>query len=101
LLTEPYVDPFLMGNNGGPNGAGEVEINHLEYINLLIDKVALGVNVISTLDNIPGLDLLPPGIGTAEDAGIDYFESVRDQNNRQIDQLLQNMVPPSPTGGHQ
>jgi hypothetical protein len=51
---------------------------------------------------LPGIDLLPPGIGNAEDAGIDYFETVRDQNIGQIDQILQGMAPAAPstpTGG--
>ena len=81
---------------------GFSQIYTLEQENLTIDAVALGNESLSSLDNLPGIDLLPPGIGNAEDAGIDYFETVRDQNIGQIDQILQGMAPAAPstpTGG--
>ena len=92
-MTSQFMDPFLMNNT--PNGAALAEIYQLESTNLLIDQVALGNLSLSALDSVPGLNLLPPGINNAAGTGIDYFESVRGQNNQQIDQILQNMAPPS------
>ncbi len=89
-MTSRFTDPITM--NSAPNGATLAYINYLESINLNIDAVALGTGAYSILDSVPGLDL-PPGISDAADAGIDYFESVRNNNNVQIDQLLQNAVP--------
>jgi hypothetical protein len=81
--------PRMIGNAG----LTFLQINQLEQINLLIDNVALGNMSLSGLDHLPGLEL-PPGIGDAADAGIDYFQSVRIQNNAQIDQLLQQLGAP-------
>jgi RHS repeat-associated protein len=93
--TQPYFyDPILASQT--PNGAILVEINQLESVNLLIDNVALGNLSISVLDHVPGADLLPPGVDHALDLGIDYFETVRDKNNQQIDQLIQRSSPPKP-----
>jgi hypothetical protein len=55
-------------------------------MNFAIDNVALSPFLFKTLDLVPGIDdLLPPGIDQAAEAGIDFWEDVRDQNNLQID----------------
>jgi RHS repeat-associated protein len=86
-MTAPFAtDPFAMAQSTG--AVLLAEVNYLEKINLVIDNVALDNLAMSALDHIPGVDLLPPGVEKAADLGIDYFESVRDKNNQQIDQLL-------------
>jgi len=95
-ITSSGLDPFAIAASGN---AGFAEINQLEQENLMIDAVALGDALPATLDNIPGLDLGPLGMQNAENGGIDYLETIRDQNNQQIDQILQGMSPQAPTGG--
>lgn len=80
-------DPYLWATSR--NGVQLGQINRLEQINLIIDNVALGKQAIADLDHIPDKDLLPPGVDKAQDAGIEYFQEVRDSNNARIDQLLQ------------
>jgi len=67
------------------------QINQIEQENLLIDAVALGNAALSTLSNIPGSDI-PSGASFGP--AISYFETVRDQNNAQIDILLNSLGLP-------
>jgi RHS repeat-associated protein len=83
-------DPYLWAS-GGSVGATFGQINQLEQVNLVIDNVALGNMAMSALDNVQGAEL-PPGITDATDAGIDYFQEVRNQNNAQIDQMVQALL---------
>ena len=92
-MTSPFLDPITM--NSTPNGVSLAEINQLESVNLIIDNVALGVVDISALDGIVDIHL-PPGVTNGASGAIPILETVRDQNNVQIGQLLQQMSMPQP-----
>jgi len=93
-------DPYFWAN-GGAVGALFGQIAQLEQINLAIDAVGTGDQVLSTLDSVPGVpDLLPPGIDKAEDAGLDFFVDVRNENNVKVDQLLENVLTIITNGNH-
>jgi len=89
LIFKMTSDPYFWAN-GGTVGVVFGEINGLEQINVMIDAVDLGELSISALDNVPGIEL-PPGILNAEDAGVEYFEDIRDQNSEKVQQLLQSL----------
>jgi hypothetical protein len=77
--------------NGSSTGNMDIwgEIQNLAQENEMIDAVLSGKALMSTLDALPGFDAqLPPGAGSAADAGEAFLESLRNQNEQLVDQLL-------------
>jgi len=77
------LDPFCYGK---PGVEQLVEIWQLERLNTIIDAIELGNSALSALDEIPGVDI-PNSFDY--DQEMEWLASLRERNNRQIDELLQ------------
>lgn len=66
-----------------------MEIWQLERVNVIIDAVELGVDTLSALDELPGVEI-PNSL--SYDQEMEWLASLRERNNQQIEELLQDAL---------